>query len=429
MSDAPHRSSTAPAQAPAQAVDDEARKIAAEKLLEKHGFLRPSKSEMVGKGWGEIIKSAERQHESEMEEENMRLSINETPSTKAKRLWHKAQTRVVQIAHGMDNPDAHLVMQMHWLEATDAKHRHGANLVKYWEYWKDLEDCNDGFFHWLDFTEDGIAFVHPACDRQRLNSMCIKYLGPHAREAYEVAVKNGLLYYKQSGTIIDTDVRAHPAEEGDKGYIFVISPQGTMYTGEKVRGLFQHSTFLAGGAVLGAGQIDVKNGLLLTFKPHSGHYRPTTQIFKNMVTTLEAMGVNLEECQMTNCKPDKFSPEWFAMKERNKAEKEAKEEKKKEKKEVKEKVKAEEKEHEKEEDLQATARLVTSTNQKLVDAVREEVRLLRDELKNGHKAQTDAVLEEMRMLRQATGTPKSTNASEATGRKGEFCTFLGFTMC
>lgn len=74
------------------------------------------------------------------------------------------------------------------------------------------------------------------------------------REAYEVIVVDGRLVYKQSGKPVET-------VEGTK-WIFVLSASRTMYVGKKEKGLFQHSSFLAGGAAIAAGRLIAHDGIL-----------------------------------------------------------------------------------------------------------------------------------------------------------------------
>ena len=74
------------------------------------------------------------------------------------------------------------------------------------------------------------------------------------REAYEVTVANGKLLYKQSGVHVATP-------EGTK-WIFVLSTTKKFYVAEKKKGLFQHSSFLAGGATIAAGRLVAHNGVI-----------------------------------------------------------------------------------------------------------------------------------------------------------------------
>lgn len=74
------------------------------------------------------------------------------------------------------------------------------------------------------------------------------------RQVYEVIVENGKLVYKESGMLVDTD-------EGSK-WIFVLSTARALYVGQKKKGRFQHSSFLAGGATTAAGRLVAHGGIL-----------------------------------------------------------------------------------------------------------------------------------------------------------------------
>jgi hypothetical protein len=92
------------------------------------------------------------------------------------------------------------------------------------------------------------------CPRNKLQSQCVKYLGPKERQEYEVVVESGRLVYKQSGVFVHTS--------DDSKWIFVLSTTKALYVGQKKKGSFQHSSFLAGGAITSAGRLVVKDGIL-----------------------------------------------------------------------------------------------------------------------------------------------------------------------
>lgn len=77
------------------------------------------------------------------------------------------------------------------------------------------------------------------------------------RDAFEVEIRDGKFYYKQSGEVLDT--RGGPI---DAKWIFVLSAFKTLYVGMKNKGTFQHSSFLAGGATLAAGRLVAEDGVL-----------------------------------------------------------------------------------------------------------------------------------------------------------------------
>lgn len=76
------------------------------------------------------------------------------------------------------------------------------------------------------------------------------------RTHYEVTFQDGKFIYKSSGELLDT--RACK----DAKWIFVLSTTKILYVGKKSKGTFQHSSFLAGGATLSAGRLEVEDGIL-----------------------------------------------------------------------------------------------------------------------------------------------------------------------
>lgn len=71
---------------------------------------------------------------------------------------------------------------------------------------------------------------------------------------YEVVIEGGRLLYKKCGKYVDT--------KGNAKWIFVLSTSKTLYVGQKNKGTFQHSSFLAGGATLSAGRLVAEDGVL-----------------------------------------------------------------------------------------------------------------------------------------------------------------------
>lgn len=207
------------------------------------------------------------------------------PETAVSR-WSRARTRAAKVGKGLskDKKARKLALQ-HWLEAIDPRHRYGHNLHFYYAKWLHCESTQP-FFYWLDIG-DGREVNHEVCPRPKLQTQCIKYLGPIEREAYEVVMKDGKFIYKQSGNLLDT------TEVRDAKWIFVLSTSKTLYIGQKSKGTFQHSSFLAGGATLSAGRLVVEQGILKSVWPHSGHYLPTEENFQEFMLFLIDHNVDL----------------------------------------------------------------------------------------------------------------------------------------
>ncbi|KAG9450444.1 hypothetical protein H6P81_010409 [Aristolochia fimbriata] len=207
--------------------------------------------------------------------------------------WSRARTRAAKVGKGLSKDEkARKLALQHWLEAIDPRHRYGHNLHFYYDSWLRCES-RQPFFYWLDVGE-GREWNHEKCPRSKLQQQCIKYLGPKEREEYEVIVEDGKLIYKQRGHLLDTT-------EGPKDtkWIFVLSTSKTLYVGQKSKGTFQHSSFLAGGATSAAGRLEVEKGVLKAVWPHSGHYRPTEENFKEFVSFLREKDVDLTDVKDT----------------------------------------------------------------------------------------------------------------------------------
>ncbi|XP_050383368.1 IQ domain-containing protein IQM6 [Argentina anserina] len=208
------------------------------------------------------------------------------PETAVSR-WARAKKRAAKVGKGLskDKKARKLALQ-HWLEAIDPRHRYGHNLHFYYAKWLHCES-KQPFFYWLDIGE-GRELTLEACPRSKLQTQCIKYLGPVERKAYEVLLEDGKLMYKESGVVLDTT--KGPKETK---WIFVLSVSKDLYVGQKSKGTFQHSSFLAGGATLSAGRLVVENGILKSVWPHSGHYLPTEENFEEFMLFLLENNVDL----------------------------------------------------------------------------------------------------------------------------------------
>ncbi|CDO97894.1 unnamed protein product [Coffea canephora] len=217
----------------------------------------------------------------------MRSSVTfaslEQPETAVSR-WSRAKIRVAKLVKGlcMDEKAQKLVLK-YWLEAIDPCHRYGGNLHLYYVEWLKSQSPQP-FFYWLDFG-DGREVSLDQCPRISLQDQCIQYLGPKEREAYEVIIEGGKLVYVRSGCPVDTPE--------DTKWIFVLSTRRKLYVGEKKKGLFQHSSFFAGGATIAAGRLISCNGTLQAIWSYSGHYRPPEENFMEMIRFLEGHHVDL----------------------------------------------------------------------------------------------------------------------------------------
>ncbi|CAN1357519.1 IQ domain-containing protein IQM3 [Linum perenne] len=214
------------------------------------------------------------------------------PETAASR-WNRVSLNASKVGKGLSkDAKAQKLAFQHWIEAIDPRHRYGHSLHLYYEEWCKT-DSGQPFYYWLDIG-DGKELDLKECPRSKLRQQCIKYLGPQEREHYEYIFVEGKMTHKLTGNLLDTT-------KGAK-WIFVMSTFNRLYAGEKKKGMFHHSSFLAGGATLAAGRLVAEEGIIKSVSPYSGHYRPTEDTLETFISYLEDNGVNMENVQPTEKK-------------------------------------------------------------------------------------------------------------------------------
>ncbi|XP_073062809.1 IQ domain-containing protein IQM3-like [Primulina eburnea] len=234
------------------------------------------------------------------------------PETAALR-WNRVILNASRVGKGLSKDDkAQKLAFQHWIEAIDPRHRYGHSLHIYYDEWCQ-SNAGQPFFYWLDLG-DGKEVDLKECPRSKLRQQCIKYLGPQEREHYEYVVVDGKLLQKLSEKPLDTN----GGSSGSK-WIFVMSTTKRLYAGEKKKGQFHHSSFLAGGATLAAGRLVAEDGVLKCISPYSGHYKPTDESLDIFLSYLEENGVNLEEVEIRKANEDydyvdcgKMAKDWTA---------------------------------------------------------------------------------------------------------------------
>jgi|GEM_PF-1918398 len=125
----------------------------------------------------------------------------------------------------------------------------------------------------------------------------VEYLDEESRKDYELTGGSTL---KQGEPPITFDTSKMFSKFSGNGFgIYVMSPNGELYSHAHKVGFFHHSSFLAGLPTAGAGEIKVIGGTLQHITNKSGHYLPGE---KNMVQTLQefkSRGVNLAGVKLT----------------------------------------------------------------------------------------------------------------------------------
>ncbi|XP_042406377.1 IQ domain-containing protein IQM3-like [Zingiber officinale] len=215
--------------------------------------------------------------------------------------WNRMGTIASKVGQGLSKDDKALKLAFqHWIEAIDPRHRYGHNLHFYYEEWSKSQ-AGQPFFYWLDIG-DGKDLDLKECPRSLLKKQCVKYLGPQERKQYKYEPVDGKIVHKLSGELLDT------TQGGNKEakWIFVMSTSRKLYAGQKKKGVFHHSSFLAGGATVAAGRFTAENGILKRIWAYSGHYRPSEENFDYFLSFLKEHGVHLDGTQILSSSNEEY---------------------------------------------------------------------------------------------------------------------------
>ncbi|EST07659.1 hypothetical protein PSEUBRA_002752 [Kalmanozyma brasiliensis GHG001] len=103
---------------------------------------------------------------------------------------------------------------------------------------------------------------------------------------------------KESASRPDALIRRRKADT----WIFVTDLSYNLYIGIKQRGRFQHSSLLAGSLVTVAGVLKIKDGVIVSIYPWSGHYRSSSQHFEEFIRRLQERGLDTSQINVTKAK-------------------------------------------------------------------------------------------------------------------------------
>ena len=180
----------------------------------------------------------------------------------------------------------------YWLEALSPDHAFVTSEVKQ-RYNKWLASgSEDHFFEWDLANRAEGAEPPTVCE--------VKYLEKGVRDQYRIKFQDGKFYRK--GEVFDT-ANERTEFSGGGTAIFVIGPDG-FYSGSHSVGEFHHSSFLSGGAVLGAGEIKTNSeGQIISISNKSGHYKPGKGELINALKFLQGKGVDLSSVELQELHP------------------------------------------------------------------------------------------------------------------------------
>jgi len=161
--------------------------------------------------------------------------------------------------------NGNMANRSYWLEYLSPQHGVGYQLAPVFAAWRNHGQPHESFWDY--------AKIHPP-----QGPLLVKYYGGTAKaEKRRVEFKeDGKLYYAISGALFHSQPLT-TVVSGAGWAIFVVSPEGKMYAHKHVTGIYHHSTFLSGSAVMAAGELVVDQGVVKFITAKSGHYIPTPE--------------------------------------------------------------------------------------------------------------------------------------------------------
>lgn len=160
----------------------------------------------------------------------------------------------------------------YWLEGLDPKHRSWGHMnPQFFNDWMADATNTLNFFDWLEAKNLG------------QNLPQVQYLAPDERWKYMCVFGEDKIMYRHQASLGTRGTGDIPLERfttwgletahsGENYAIWVCSPGGIFYTNTHKVSEFHHSTFLAGGRVLAAGEWVVTAGKLLLISHKTGHH-------------------------------------------------------------------------------------------------------------------------------------------------------------
>jgi hypothetical protein len=164
----------------------------------------------------------------------------------------------------------HNVHRSYWLEMLSPQHGVGFQLSPKFKDWKQNGLPGQSFWDYVQMNPPyGARYV--------------QYYDAVAAEAYRMEFRaDGKLCRVHDGSEYDT-TGLETCASGDGWAIFVLSPEGKLYSHKHVEGVFHHSSFLSGSAVVAAGEMLVVGGIVRVVNAKSGHYLPLPENMANFV--------------------------------------------------------------------------------------------------------------------------------------------------
>ncbi|MDP1834624.1 MAG: hypothetical protein Q8K75_01730 [Chlamydiales bacterium] len=195
-----------------------------------------------------------------------------------------------QTLPGGEVPKGKMLETSYFLEAAFPTHILADRLRPLRDTWMESQD-NLTFPDWLAKNHPNVSV-----------SKQVKYYDENERKNFALSISDSGSFVNIHAAPYDSSTaKSIPIKPGTE--IFVMGPDQTIYSAAYQPSELHHSSFLAGGAIIGAGELKIENGELKAISNRSGHYKPNEQNLLDVLKILDAKKVPLENVQLEVCSP------------------------------------------------------------------------------------------------------------------------------
>ncbi|MFC4951232.1 putative T7SS-secreted protein [Pseudonocardia sp. GCM10023141] len=121
----------------------------------------------------------------------------------------------------------------------------------------------------------------------------VEYFSPLRLEDARLTIEGGQIRWATTGELFDTSTTMLWDGPSDKA-MFVMDEHGNLYSSlEQEKGRWHHSSFLSGGPVASAGEIESIQGVPQAITRRSGHYQPGIEHLEQVANMLRERGVDI----------------------------------------------------------------------------------------------------------------------------------------
>ncbi|WP_216897597.1 ADP-ribosyltransferase [Nocardia alni] len=122
----------------------------------------------------------------------------------------------------------------------------------------------------------------------------VRHMDAEELEGHRVFIgSDGRLYRAADGRLFDTRQVTSSRMDGDGLAMFVMDEFGNMYAADQEGDGLHHTSFLGGRTVTAAGEIEVRDGVLVTMTDRSGHYMPRPEVNDYALDWLRRLGLTV----------------------------------------------------------------------------------------------------------------------------------------